>query len=73
VREQEPILGTDDSEGHVFVWTCPALDSDEGRHEVPEAHAEAAAEHVDEPLPSDRSVVPQPRRRHDAAVGKDIK
>jgi len=50
MKEPEPTLGTDDCEGHVFVWTCPALDSDRPRGELPVPNAEAAAGHVREPL-----------------------
>jgi hypothetical protein len=53
MKEQEPALGSDDCEGHVFVWTCPAIDSAPRRRDMPVRNAAAAAERVSKPSPND--------------------
>jgi hypothetical protein len=56
MNESEPTLGTDDCEGHVIVWTYPALDIDRRRRDLPVPDDEVPTQRGSTPVPAAESV-----------------
>jgi hypothetical protein len=64
----DPGLGTDDCEGHVYFWTCPARESDRRLSDLPVHSADGATERASRQQPASNPVVraagSKGKRRH---------
>jgi hypothetical protein len=68
MNEPEPTLGADDCEGHVIVWTYPALDSGRRHRDSPVDDVEGPPEGRNPPIPAAgpeaRPTVAKAKRHH---------